>query len=71
MIGRRPLTRIDRMNDNKPDPAKAAADLDVPEGWRLIAYFCVGYPEEEHEDPELVRFDWQARTRLGRVVLER
>ena len=53
------------------DPAKAAADLDVPEGWRLIAYFCVGYPEEEHEDPELVRFDWQARTRLGRVVLER
>lgn len=43
------------------DPAGIAAALDVPQAWRLIAYLCVGYPQEEHVDPELERAGWQAR----------
>jgi 5,6-dimethylbenzimidazole synthase len=39
--------------------------LDVPEGWRFIGYVLMGYPEEEHEDPELVRHGWQARGRMA------
>jgi 5,6-dimethylbenzimidazole synthase len=35
--------------------------LDVPEGWDLVAYLCVGRPVEEHADPELVRHGWQER----------
>ncbi len=41
------------------DPLKVKAALDAPESWRLIAYLCVGRPEEEHEDPELERRGWQ------------
>jgi 5,6-dimethylbenzimidazole synthase len=43
------------------DPAAVAAALDVPAGWRLVAYLCLGYPAEEHLDPELERHGWQAR----------
>ncbi|MEM9667419.1 MAG: 5,6-dimethylbenzimidazole synthase [Pseudomonadota bacterium] len=35
--------------------------LGVPSTWELIAYLCVGYPMEEHYDPELERFGWQDR----------
>jgi 5,6-dimethylbenzimidazole synthase len=35
--------------------------LDVPPDWQFIAYLCIGYPEEEHIDPELQRHEWQAR----------
>lgn len=44
------------------DPAQAMQDLGVPEDWSLVAYLCIGWPEEEHEDPELVRHGWQDRT---------
>lgn len=53
------------------DPARAARDLAAPEGWELVAYLCVGWPEEEHPDPELVRHGWQPRTADGRRVLVR
>jgi 5,6-dimethylbenzimidazole synthase len=42
--------------------------LDVPAEWSLVAYLCVGFPEEFHADPELVRHGWQDRTALGRAV---
>ncbi|KQO60665.1 MULTISPECIES: 5,6-dimethylbenzimidazole synthase [unclassified Methylobacterium] len=45
--------------------------LDVPPTWRLVAYLCVGYPVEEHEDPELVRHGWQERDRAATGLLER
>lgn len=41
------------------------------ESWDLVAYLCIGYPEEEHIDPELVRFGWQDRLPLSETVLER
>ncbi len=43
------------------DPAAVTAALDVPASWQLVAYLCLGLPQEEHVDPELVRHGWQAR----------
>ena len=45
--------------------------LDVPAGWHFVAYLCLGWPEEEHEDPELIRNGWQNRTTAGRKLLVR
>ncbi|WP_417672230.1 5,6-dimethylbenzimidazole synthase [Roseibium sp.] len=43
-------------------PEDVTATLDVRDSWRFIAYLCLGYPEEEHLDPELERHEWQQRT---------
>ncbi len=43
------------------DPDRMARDLDVPEDWRLIGYFCVGWPEELSDTPELERVGWESR----------
>jgi len=53
------------------DPTALTAALDVPAGWRFIGYLCVGYPCEEHLDPELVRHGWQDRLAPDRIILER
>ena len=53
------------------DPDAVAADLETPESWSLVAYLCIGYPREEHLDPELERHGWQARESLSRRVLQR
>ncbi len=50
------------------DPVRIAAVLDVPAQWKFIAYLCVGWPENEHLDPELERFGWQPRTDFGRKI---
>jgi 5,6-dimethylbenzimidazole synthase len=41
------------------DPQKLSADLSIANEWKLVAYFCIGYPEEEHLDPELSRYQWE------------
>ncbi len=53
------------------DPAAVRDTLDVPEDWQLVAYLCVGYPQEEHTDPELEREGWQGRTPLSDRVFRR
>ena len=53
------------------DPAAAARQLDVPEGWSLVAYLCLGWPTEDHDQPELQRLGWQAREAACRQVLRR
>ncbi len=53
------------------DPVLIGAALDVPKGWRLVAYLCIGTPEEEHKDPELERHGWEDRQDLSHIVLER
>lgn len=45
--------------------------LDVPEDWALVAYLCVGYPQEEHLDPELERAGWQDRVDMKNFVFKR
>ncbi|MBF0248636.1 MAG: 5,6-dimethylbenzimidazole synthase, partial [Alphaproteobacteria bacterium] len=53
------------------EPTEIDRILDAPEGWRFIAYLCVGWPEEEHEDPELVRHGWQDRIDVEDVIFKR
>lgn len=53
------------------DPREVARILDVPPAWRLIAYLCIGYPEEEHLDPELVRHGWQQRHAADAWIFKR
>ncbi len=51
------------------DPEQVRIALDAPESFKLIAFLCIGWPEEEHIDPELVRCGWQDRTAAGRRVV--
>jgi 5,6-dimethylbenzimidazole synthase len=53
------------------DPARVARTLKTPAGWSLVAYLCLGYPVEEHLDPELERAGWQARDAACRRLLVR
>jgi len=53
------------------DPQEVTRALDVPAGWKLIAYLCIGRPAEEHLDPELERHHWEHRTYIGDVVFTR
>ncbi len=43
------------------DPARLMRDLDVPEGWALTGYLCVGWPEAETQTPELEQVGWETR----------
>ncbi len=43
------------------DPAAVAVALDVPPGWSLVGYFCLGYPQSEGTMPELERLGWEHR----------
>ncbi len=43
------------------DPERLARDLEVPRDWRLVAWLCVGWPEETSDQPELERVGWERR----------
>ncbi|MEM6411404.1 MAG: 5,6-dimethylbenzimidazole synthase [Pseudomonadota bacterium] len=45
--------------------------LNVPGSWEFISYLCVGYPQEDHYDPELERFGWQDRVWKKENILKR
>jgi len=53
------------------DPVRLGHDLEVPDHWRLIAYLCLGWPEEEHIDAELERAGWADRLGTDNRVLTR
>lgn len=53
------------------DPVEVTRALDVPEEWRLIAYLDIGWPAEEHIDPELERHHWETRHYTGDLVFSR
>lgn len=44
------------------DAPQLSCDLDCPEGWKLVAYLCIGWPEKDTETPELVKAGWESRT---------
>ncbi len=51
------------------DPLTLNMAFGVPPGWRLVAYLCLGWPEEEHDDAELERAGWESRDGAsGRVT---
>jgi 5,6-dimethylbenzimidazole synthase len=43
------------------DPAQMSETLDVPPGWKFIGYFCLGYPLEQDDTPQLERQGWERR----------
>lgn len=43
------------------DPDRLCRDLDVPADWTLVAYLCLGWPQEETLTPELETMGWEAR----------
>ncbi|MBE0453381.1 MAG: 5,6-dimethylbenzimidazole synthase [Roseovarius sp.] len=43
------------------DPARLCQDLDIPDDWALVAYLCVGWPEQECATPELELAGWERR----------
>ena len=53
------------------EPGAIGEILDVPLGWALIAYLCIGWPVEEHLDPELERAGWQERLDVSGFMIER
>jgi 5,6-dimethylbenzimidazole synthase len=53
------------------DPEEVTRVLDVPKGWKLVAYLDMGWPAEEHLDPELERHHWEARHYTGDLVFVR
>ncbi|WP_159999804.1 5,6-dimethylbenzimidazole synthase [Roseomonas sp. 18066] len=50
------------------DPEAAKAALDVPGEWRLIGYFCLGWPQQEEALPELEREGWETRHASARLA---
>ncbi len=53
------------------EPKALSEELAVPAAWHLVAYLCLGYPKEDHQDPELQRRDWQQPTGLADKLLKR
>ena len=53
------------------DPAAIATILDVPAAWKLIGYFCLGYPEVEDTVPELEQAGWEQRSAISAVTVWR
>ncbi|PTE07363.1 5,6-dimethylbenzimidazole synthase [Mesorhizobium helmanticense] len=43
------------------DPVEMATILDTPPQWTLIGYFCLGYPSQQRNVPELEREGWEVR----------
>ncbi len=41
------------------DPSRVGTILAAPQDWQLIAYLCLGYPENESVTPELERAGWE------------
>jgi 5,6-dimethylbenzimidazole synthase len=53
------------------DPSHINVILDVPPLWRLIGYFCLGYPKAENDRPELERAGWERRHDPQACILRR
>ena len=53
------------------DPEAVAAALDVPKGWKLIGYFCLGYPAAEDDVPALERAGWESRRAADAFLIRR
>jgi 5,6-dimethylbenzimidazole synthase len=53
------------------DPVQVRTILDVSSSWHLIAYLCMGYPEQETDVPELEQERWAKRKHFEEVHLQR
>jgi len=53
------------------NPADIERILEVPEGWSLIAYLCMGFPVEEQAVPELEQHGWERKAEIASLILQR
>lgn len=53
------------------DPQAVAVILDVPLNWRFIGYFCLGFPDFEHNIPELEQAGWERRCSASSFIVRR
>ena len=53
------------------DPKKVCETLKTPKNWYFIGYMCIGYPQEEHTDPELIRSGWEKVLDTSKVLLKK
>jgi len=53
------------------NPDIVAEVLSVPKNWRLIGYFCIGYPVCEDDVPALERLAWERRRAAAAFILRR
>jgi 5,6-dimethylbenzimidazole synthase len=53
------------------DPRQVLQELDVPDHWKLVAYLCLGYAEDEQDQPELEREGWAVRQPPETVIVRR
>jgi len=53
------------------DPVEVNRGLNVPADWKLIAYLCIGYPQEDNSSPELLRRGWEATLPVTQMVMKR
>ncbi|UWQ11700.1 5,6-dimethylbenzimidazole synthase [Aliiroseovarius crassostreae] len=50
------------------DPKQICRDLNVPDTYKLVGYFCLGWPEAVTDSPELEEQGWEVRR--GHLPLE-
>jgi 5,6-dimethylbenzimidazole synthase len=53
------------------DPREITAILGVPAEWKLIGYFCLGYPIEEEDMPLLETVGWEERRSSSSFLIHR
>jgi 5,6-dimethylbenzimidazole synthase len=53
------------------DPLSVQQALELPPSWELIAYLCVGYPQENYDTPELLRAGWETRDTQSTTIYRR
>lgn len=53
------------------DPVQVRSDLELPLSWRLVAYLCVGYEQEQSSVPELERVGWESRRPSETTIFRR
>lgn len=53
------------------EPEALTRDLDVEPDWKLVAYLCVGWPEDEQATPELERAGWEHRRDVAEQIIRR
>jgi 5,6-dimethylbenzimidazole synthase len=53
------------------DPGIVQAALDVSASWRLVGYFCLGYPAATDDVPALERAAWEHRCEPAAVLVRR
>jgi 5,6-dimethylbenzimidazole synthase len=53
------------------DPVEVHRALSLPSGWKLIAYLCIGYPQENLASPELLSRGWEGEWDIGDILIRR